>query len=80
MPIETHQPHVAERRLGNMRFVIVNGRTPRGKARCAVCCEEIGDRYVREIPTGLIHCNRHHGAGYSQISEVASRFRARVVS
>lgn len=87
---ETHQPPVEDRRNGNakavpeqaavMRLVFVNGRTPRGDAHCALCCEEIGDRYVREVPTGLIYCGRHYGAGQSQISEAASRSWSRVVS
>ena len=82
MLFETHQPHVADRRPGNadavaergavVRFVFVNGRTPRGKAHCALCCEKIGDRYVREISTGLIYCNCHYSAGHSQISEIVS--------
>ena len=87
---EIHQPPVADRRTGNaeavpgqtavVRFIFVNGRTPRGKAHCALCSEEISDRYVREIPTGLIYCGRHYGAGHSHISEVASRSLPKVVS
>lgn len=90
MLVETPQPHVKARRPGNaeevpergarVRFVFVNGRTPRGNTRCTLCCEEIRDRYVREISTGLIYCDCHYGAGHSTISESGSRSRPRVVS
>ena len=41
-----------------MRFVLVNGRTPREKSFCPMCCEPIGESYLREIATRLSYCNR----------------------
>jgi hypothetical protein len=80
---ETRQSHVEDRRTGNaeavpeqaagMRLVFVNGRTPRGNAHCALCREEIGDGYMRDIATGLIYCNRHCGTGHSGMAGLASR-------
>jgi hypothetical protein len=40
-----------------MKFVLVNGRTPRAPACCALCCEVIAEGYVRDIATGLSYCN-----------------------
>jgi hypothetical protein len=42
-----------------MRFILVNGRTPRPPSFCASCCKPIGDSYVREAATRLSYCN--HG-------------------
>lgn len=41
-----------------MRFVLVNGRSPRQNSFCAMCCEPIGAGYVREIATELLYCDR----------------------
>jgi hypothetical protein len=37
-----------------MKFVLVNGRTPRTQSLCALCCESIGESYLRDIrvPSG----------------------------
>lgn len=40
-----------------MEFVLVNGRTPRPQSSCVLCCEPIGDSYLREIGTRLSYCN-----------------------
>lgn len=40
-----------------MRFVLVNGRAPRPQSFCALCCQPIEKRYVREIATRLSYCN-----------------------
>ena len=50
-----------------MRFVVVNGRTPRS-AICACCSEPLSDRYVRELASRLPYCDvgcqdRHIAAG-----------------
>ncbi len=34
-----------------VKFVLVNGRTPRPQSFCALCCEPIGESYLREIAT-----------------------------
>jgi len=36
-----------------MKFLLVNGRTPRPQSVCALCCEPIGETYLREIATRL---------------------------
>ena len=36
-----------------MKFVLVNGRTPRPESFCALCCEPIGQGYLRELATRL---------------------------
>jgi hypothetical protein len=32
-----------------MKFVLVNGRTPRTQSFCALCCQSIGENYLRDI-------------------------------
>jgi hypothetical protein len=41
---------------GAMKFLIVNGRTPKPESLCAMCCEPIGG-YLRETKTGLLYCD-----------------------
>ena len=43
----------SERRRRHMKFVLVNGRTPRPQSFCAVCCKPIGESYLRELTTRL---------------------------
>jgi hypothetical protein len=40
-----------------MKFILVNGRTPRPPALCALCCERIGENYLRETATRLFYCD-----------------------
>jgi len=40
-----------------MRFVLVNGRTPRTQSLCTLCCEPIGESYLRDIGTQLPYCD-----------------------
>jgi hypothetical protein len=40
-----------------VKFVLVNGRTPRMKSFCALCCESIGESYLRDIAAQLAYCN-----------------------
>ena len=42
-----------------MEFVLVNGRTPRPQSFCVLCCEPIGESYLREIGTRLSYCNHN---------------------
>jgi hypothetical protein len=42
-----------------MKFVLVNGRTPRPRSFCALCGEPIGASYLRETATRLSYCD--HG-------------------
>ena len=39
-----------------MKFVLVNGRSPRAESFCALCCEPIGESYLRELNTRLSYC------------------------
>ena len=40
-----------------MRFVLVNGRTPRPQSFCVLCSEPIGMSYLREVGTRLPYCS-----------------------
>ena len=42
----------------HMKFVLVNGRTPRPQSFCALCCEAIGESYLRELTTRLSYCDQ----------------------
>jgi len=55
-----------------MRFVVVNGRTPRPQSFCAACCEAIGENYLREIATRLSYCDCDC---YAATCEKAARVR-----
>ena len=46
-----------ETRKRHMKFVVVNGRTPRPQSFCALCCEPIGESYLRELTTRLSYCD-----------------------
>jgi hypothetical protein len=40
-----------------MKFVLVNGRIPSPQTYCVLCCEPIGECYLREIGTHLPYCD-----------------------
>ena len=40
-----------------MKFVLVNGRIPSPQTYCVLCCEPIGESYLREIGTHLPYCD-----------------------
>ena len=40
-----------------MKFVLVNSRTPRTQSVCALCCEAIGESYLRDITAQLAYCD-----------------------
>lgn len=40
-----------------MKFILVNGRTPRPPSFCALCCKPIGESYLRETATRLSYCD-----------------------
>src|ERR1700730_5754013 len=44
-------------RRRRMKFVLVNGRTPRTQSVCALCCEAIGESYLRDITAQLAYCD-----------------------
>ena len=51
-----------------MRFVLVNGRSPREESFCALCCEPIGESYLRELATGLSYCNYECHLGQCKVA------------
>lgn len=63
-----------------MRFIFVNGRTPRHDAYCALCCDKIGDAYVREMRTRLLYCDELCYRGQVKFCQRALEARARKVS
>jgi hypothetical protein len=50
-----------------MKFVLVNGRTPRPQSFCALCCEAIGESYLRELTTRLSYCDHKCYAGHCKL-------------
>jgi hypothetical protein len=67
---------VGDRRR-HMRFVLVNGRTPRGQSICALCCKPIGMGYLREIETRLPYCDDKCYAEHCVSAVLAIENRAR---
>src|ERR1700730_6755367 len=40
-----------------MKFILVNGRTPRSHSFCAVCNDRIEENYLRDVTTSLTYCD-----------------------
>jgi hypothetical protein len=59
-----------------MKFVLVNGRTPRMQSVCALCCESIGESYLRDIATQLSYCNHKCYVDHCKVPVLAFRFHA----
>lgn len=38
-----------------MRYILVNGRNPRGEGECAFCKTNLGQAYVRDLSTGIVY-------------------------
>src|SRR3954449_5810118 len=55
----------------HMKFIVVNGRTPRPQSFCALCCEPIGESYLREIATRLSYCDHKCYAGHLELAAPA---------
>jgi hypothetical protein len=51
-----------------MKFVVVNGRTPSPQSFCALCCEPIGESYLRELTTRLSYCDHECYVGEAGLS------------
>jgi hypothetical protein len=51
-----------------MKFILVNGRTPRPQSFCALCCEPIGETYLREIATRLSYCDHRCYLGQRKLA------------
>jgi len=60
-----------------MKFVLVNGRTPRPKSFCALCGESIGQSYLRDLRTHSSYCGRACYLGHFRLATSAPEQRAR---
>ncbi len=60
-----------------MKFILVNGRTPRPQSFCASCCEPIGESYLRELTTRLSYCDHKCYAGHYKVAAPAHQMHAR---
>lgn len=40
-----------------IKFVLVNGRTPISPSLCVMCCKPVDRSYLREIGTRLAYCD-----------------------
>jgi hypothetical protein len=63
-----------------MRFVLVNERSPRAEASCAVCCTRIDRGYVRDPQTRLLYCDAQCFADHERMGQPARSRDARRVS
>jgi hypothetical protein len=61
-----------------MKFILVNGRTPRPECFCTLCCESIGESYLRDLSTRSSSCDHtcHPGHGWLTASALEQRTRA----
>jgi hypothetical protein len=59
-----------------MKFVLVNGRTPRTQSFCALCCESIGENYLRDIATQLPYCNHKCYVDHCKVPVLALQYHA----
>jgi hypothetical protein len=61
-----------------VKFILVNGRTPRPHSFCVMCNQPIAANYLREIGTHLIYCDHSCYADHynSAILLLESRARA----
>ena len=60
-----------------MRFILVNGRTPRPQSFCVMCDQPIEKRYLREIGTHLTYCDHDCYADHCESAFLLLENRAR---
>ena len=60
-----------------MKFVLVNGRTPNRQTFCALCCDPIGENYLRELATGLSYCDHGCYLGDVKLAVPTLQYHAR---
>ena len=60
-----------------MKFILVNGRTPRPQSLCVLCGEPIGAGYLREVGTHLIYCDHDCYADHCKRAVLALESHAR---
>ena len=53
-----------------MKFILINGRTPRVQSFCALCCEPIGNTYLREIANRLSYCDHTCYVGHRKLASL----------
>ena len=64
-----------------MKFILVNGRSPRLHSFCALCCEPIGETYLREIVTRASYCDHQCYLGHRKLAARSySEARERLVA
>jgi hypothetical protein len=66
-----------------MRFILVNGRTPRPRSLCVMCDQPVGASYLREVGTLLVYCDHNCYAAHCKsavllIENQAPRSRANI--
>ena len=59
-----------------MRFVLVNGRTPCQQSSCVLCREPIRASYLREIGTRLCYCDPRCYAAHGKTPVLALEIHA----
>jgi hypothetical protein len=60
-----------------MKFILINGRTPRPQSVCVSCREPIGTDYLREIGTRLLYCDDECYANHRKHCVLAIESHAR---
>ena len=61
----------------HVRFILVNGRTPRPQSCCAMCDQPVEKSYLREIGTHLIYCDHDCYADHCESAFLLLENRAR---
>ena len=67
-------------RSDTFRFILVNDRSPRSDAHCALCCAKITGSYVREISTKFCYCSRDCFLSDSKLGQLVLEHHARAAS
>jgi hypothetical protein len=63
-----------------MRFILINGRTPRPQCFCVLCSEPIGASYLREVGTNLIYGDHDCFADHCESAVLLFESHARAVA
>jgi hypothetical protein len=53
-----------------MRFILVNGRTPRPRSLCVMCVQPVGTNYLREVGTQLVYCDHDCYAAHCESADL----------
>lgn len=62
-----------------MRFILVNGRSPRLQSFCVKCEQPLGERYLRELGTQLGYCDHDCYADHCESAVLLLESRARAL-